>query len=198
MTEELNPKEKSCACGGHGHHHHEEMHHGCGCGGHHHFDPHADLGLRLSFEGELQADRIKAWKLLTDNDTLQKWQSQVKVQDLVSGGKMIVNDGEQDHELMLMDVEAPELLSFLWGQDTITLSLYEVTEATCRFIFEYWFADGKTAAGKAVAPWLMAINDLEVYLTDADYNGQRDQLQKEIETEIDKLIADNQGRTFNI
>lgn len=171
------------------------------CSHHHHHehslidDAKADLGVNLILEGEIDFPVAEVWRYLTTNELLKKWQPSLQINRLESGGSIsIVRDG-REREVMLMDVEANQSLSFVWGDDSIQ---YEFQEAEGKTLFElsYWFADSQSAQGKEVTPWLILLSDLEAHLSKIEpYNRNEDWVLKLTE-EINMIIAEKKSRTI--
>lgn len=164
---------------------------------HHHIDDaEADLGLNLSLEGEINSPINKIWHHLTKNDLLEKWQPSLRINRLESGGSISVFQDGREREVMLMDVEPNQILSFVWGDDSIQ---YEFEEAGSKTLFEltYWFADSELAEGAIVMPWLLLLSELENYLSNEDAHNKDQNWIQELNDEINIIIAEKQSKKID-
>ncbi|MGX7108147.1 SRPBCC family protein [Facklamia miroungae] len=219
MTE--NNNQKKCNCQDHGHHHqpghecqcqhnksisdhecgcqHHSSHNeqsGCGCHHNHSFDPQVDLGFSLFFEGEIDASPEEVWKHLTDNEFLSQWNPDMVMIDCTPGGSFKIIRNDEDHQLMLTDVEEGHLLAFLWGNDDIVLNLEAGEINNTLFTFEYWFADKEGANAEDVVPWLVNLYELEYFIKNNDQLDSQD-LTSSLLSEISLLIEDQQARQLD-
>ncbi|MBG9980204.1 SRPBCC domain-containing protein [Facklamia sp. DSM 111018] len=177
--------------------------HSCGCGGscgcsHDEMDVKTDIGFNLVFEGIIEAKREKIWQYLTDNQYLTLWQEQIKMVNCQTGGKMKVQLSENEHDILLMDVEENHLLSFLWGQDMVSIRLEDSTPDQAAFILEYWFADTETAEANVVSEWLVMLNNLEHFLLTGEKDSDSNELKISLDQEITSLIKDQQSHELEL
>ena len=173
--------------------------HACGCGSscgcnHDAVDVNTDIGFNLVFEGIIETKREKVWQYLTDNQFLTLWQEQIKMVNCQTGGKMKVHISEQEHEILLMDIEENHLLSFLWGQDMVSIRLDDAKSDQTAFNLEYWFADTETAEANVVSEWLIMLNNLEHFLLTGKKDSSSSELKISLDQEITNIIKDQQSR----
>ncbi|MFJ7951074.1 SRPBCC family protein [Lysinibacillus sp. NPDC096418] len=73
------------------------------------------------------------WAVLTVNDKLQKWMSNLEIVDLRKNGKMKfnMNDGSGDFEVLtIVDYVEKEIIEFDWGKDTVRFELSPTVEGS--------------------------------------------------------------------
>ena len=150
----------------HEHHHHHEH---CGCGHDHHHDHSSSLddlsvkqGLTIEFFGTFNASPDLLWKMLTENSQLKRWYPGLEFKQLKPGGSLLVkhNNGELE-EMMVLDVEPSNYLSFAWGMNTISLQLKpsEKIDQT-DLIFTKWLADVEEKSAEEVTNWMVHLHSL--------------------------------------
>ena len=136
-------------------HHHEH---------HHHLSPLDDLsvdqGLTVEFQGIFKAKVEDVWDMLTNNEKLKLWFPELEFITLKSGGQLRFNhqDGESE-EMMVLDVEEPNFLSFTWDINTITFELKALENNTQTEVnFTEWLAEVNDHAPRDVTSWMVCLN----------------------------------------
>ncbi|MDQ1001537.1 uncharacterized protein YndB with AHSA1/START domain [Neobacillus niacini] len=83
-------------------------------------------GYTAKYERHLNHSVEEVWSFLTDNEKLQKWFSELHVEELRKGGviKFDMGDGTFD-ELSILDLKEHSALEFSWWEDTVRFELIE-------------------------------------------------------------------------
>jgi len=77
-------------------------------------------GYRVRFERRLKHPVEKIWSYLTDNEKLVKWFSELRIEDLRPGGRILfdMQDGTFE-EMEIFELEPLKALEFAWGEDRV-------------------------------------------------------------------------------
>ena len=144
-------------CEDHHHEHHHDHHH-------HHSsvldDLSVDQGLTVEFQGIFKAKVEDVWDMLTNNDKLKLWFPELEFISLKPGGQLRFNhqDGESE-EMMVLDVEAPNYLSFTWDINTITFDLKALeNNSQTEVNFTEWLAEVNDHSPRDVTSWMVCLN----------------------------------------
>ncbi|MEK5237896.1 SRPBCC family protein [Paenibacillus sp. FSL L8-0470] len=89
-------------------------------------------GFTATFEFHYKHSVDRVWAMLTQNELLKEWFSELRVKDLRTGG--IIEFDMQDGtflELEITDFERNSVLEFIWGEDKVRFELLTEREG-CR------------------------------------------------------------------
>lgn len=94
----------------------------------------AQNGYIARFERLLKHSVEKVWAVLTENDKLAKWFSELQVDDLREGGliKFDMQNGAYE-ELTILELKMYSVLEYTWGEDIVRFELYPES-AGCRLV----------------------------------------------------------------
>lgn len=83
-------------------------------------------GFTATYERHLNHSVEEVWSYLTDNEKLQKWFSELRVEELRKDGviKFDMGNGTFD-ELSILDLKINSVLEFSWWEDTVRFELTE-------------------------------------------------------------------------
>ncbi|MFE4569657.1 SRPBCC family protein [Paenibacillus chitinolyticus] len=74
------------------------------------------------------------WSMLTENDKLSRWFSELEVGELREGGFIRFNMPDGSFEkLDILDLHPPSILEYTWGEDRVRFELYPEPEG-CRLV----------------------------------------------------------------
>ncbi|HEY2495124.1 MAG TPA: SRPBCC family protein [Paenibacillus sp.] len=91
-------------------------------------------GYIACFERHLKHSVEKVWSSLTENDQLEKWFSELRVDDLREGE--IIKFNMQDdifEELEIIELKMCSVLEYTWGEDRVRFELYPEPNG-CRLV----------------------------------------------------------------
>lgn len=84
-------------------------------------------GYEATFIRKFKQDRTTVWSMLTENDKLQQWFSELKVEDPKKGGSIIFEPDDGMMERMaITDYREGQRIAFEWGEDHVHFELSEV------------------------------------------------------------------------
>lgn len=94
-------------------------------------------GYSATYERHLNHSVEEVWSYLTDNEKLQKWFSELRVDELRKGGviKFDMGDGTFD-ELSILDLKVNSALEFSWWEDTVRFELSEESNGCLLLLIE--------------------------------------------------------------
>lgn len=85
----------------------------------------------VEFHRDFSYPVSKVWRILTDNDQLAKWFSELKIQELTEGGKLVFDMGNGTYEEMtITEVKVPTVWEFTWDKSLVRFNLSENPNGT--------------------------------------------------------------------
>ena len=84
-------------------------------------------GYEATFIREFEQDREAVWSMLTKNDKLRQWFSELKVEELGKGGRIVFDTGDGAVNRMgITDYEEGRVMAYEWGEDHVRFELTEL------------------------------------------------------------------------
>ncbi|MCM3112738.1 SRPBCC family protein [Lederbergia lenta] len=82
-------------------------------------------GYIATFERPLDHSVGQVWAMLTDNEKLKEWFSELLIEDLREGGviKFDMQDGTFE-EMKILELKMESVLEFTWDKDAVRFELY--------------------------------------------------------------------------
>jgi len=124
----------------------------------------AQNGYIARFERHLKHSVEKVWALLTENDKLAKWFSQLQVDDLREGGliKFDMHNGTYE-ELTILELKRFSVLEYTWGEDIVRFELYPES-AGCRLLLIEKITNITAHTPKDLAGWHVCLEVINALL----------------------------------
>jgi uncharacterized protein YndB with AHSA1/START domain len=121
-------------------------------------------GYRVRFERRLKHPVEKVWSYLTDNEKLVKWFSELRIEDLRPGGRILfdMQDGTFE-EMEIFELEPLQVLEFAWGEDRVRFELYPDGEG-CRLVLIETIGKLTDHTPKDLAGWHVCLDVVETLL----------------------------------
>ncbi|MCH1626865.1 SRPBCC family protein [Ferdinandcohnia quinoae] len=93
-----------------------------------------NIGYIARFERYLEHSVEDVWSMLTDNDKLSKWFSELHVEELREGGtiKFDMGDGSFE-EMKILELQMHSVLEYTWAEDVVRFEL-NPEENSCKLI----------------------------------------------------------------
>ena len=106
----------------------------------------------------------KVWSMLTDNELLQQWFTELQVVDLRKDGliKFDMQDGTFI-DMKILDFEPMQVLAFEWGKDTVRFELSPVSDGS-RLVFIETLSSFTEHTIKDIAGWHVCLEVIETLL----------------------------------
>lgn len=147
--------------------------HPCGCD-HEHSKSfpdvlNVDTGIEITFQHDYPVSQEKLWEYLSHNELLQQWYPQLVFTDFNPGGRLLFQyEGGNFEEMLVMDVEAPCLLSFTWDIHTVTFQVTALGKGQSRLSFTQWVSEMNHHVPVDLCGWYLALLNLERAITGDD------------------------------
>lgn len=115
-------------------------------------------GYIARFERLLNHSVENVWSMLTDNEKLKKWFSELRVEDLRKGG--IISFDMQDgtfEEMVITELEMNSVLEFTWAEDIVRFELFPNADG-CLFVFSEKINKITNHTPKDLAGWHVCLD----------------------------------------
>lgn len=175
------------------HIHEEHIHdhdHDCGCGHHHHDDDLPNVeghnGFEVQFKANYKVDRTTVWQALTTSSQLKEWFPELTVTKVAEGNEVHYKEGEETLSFLILDVEAPYLLSYQWKNMIIGIELDEEEDQT-ELTFKEWIEEVTEEAIIDLTRWAVRLEALR-YFVEEGHVPNLDDLYDETYPEIQELL----------
>ncbi|WP_134703011.1 SRPBCC family protein [Ammoniphilus sp. YIM 78166] len=121
-------------------------------------------GYVARFERNLKHTVEKIWSSLTENDKLEKWFSELQIDDLREGGiiKFDMQDGTFE-ELEIIELKPNSVLEYTWGEDRVRFELYPESDGS-RLVLIEKINKITNHTSKDLAGWHVCLDVINVLL----------------------------------
>jgi len=116
------------------------------------------------YERQLHHSSEEVWAMLTDNDKLQQWFTELEVVDLRKDGliKFDMQDGTFI-DMKILDYEPLKILAFEWDKDIARFELYP-SSGGCQLIFIETLSSFTEQTIKDLAGWHVCLDVVQALL----------------------------------
>ncbi|WP_342540588.1 SRPBCC family protein [Heyndrickxia sp. FSL K6-6286] len=116
------------------------------------------------YEHHFPHDLEKVWRMLTDNEELKKWFSELRVADLREGGLITFNMGDGTFaEMQITELKMYSVLEYTWAADRVRFELYKEPEG-CLLIFIETIKEITNHTPKDLAGWHVCLQVIQALL----------------------------------
>lgn len=131
-------------------------------------------GHTVRFERHLKHAVEKVWAMLTDNEKLAKWFSELRVDDLREGGviKFDMQDGTFE-EMKILELKLHSVLAYTWGEDEVRFELYPEPEG-CRLVLIEKINKITAHTPRDIAGWDVCLDVIEALLDGRMIESRKD------------------------
>lgn len=121
-------------------------------------------GYTATFERHLSHSVEKVWVMLTENEKLKEWFSELHIADLREGGviKFDMQDGTFE-EMEILELKKNSILEFTWDKDIVRFELYPESKG-CRLIFIEKISNITDHTPKDLAGWHVCLDAIQALL----------------------------------
>lgn len=93
-----------------------------------------DSSYTATFDRRLNHSIESVWAMLTKNEELEKWFSELRVDELREGGfiKFAMGDGTYE-EMEILELKRYSILEFTWGEDIVRFELQKM-QGGCQLV----------------------------------------------------------------
>ncbi len=144
------------------------------------------------FERELVCQKHEVWSMLTENDKLNQWFSEISIQDLRKGGAVVFDMGDNSFErLEIVEFKRGKILAFNWWEDEVRFEVSTTPTGTTLTLIE--FIRGITSqTAKDLAGWHVCLDVIESLLNgkEIDRHSKWEKEFAEYERIVDSLTIE--------
>ena len=135
-------------------------------------------GHIVRFERNLKHSVEKVWSMLTENEKLSKWFSELRVDDLRKGGiiKFDMQDGSFE-EMEILELKMHSVLEYTWGEDIVRFELYPDPEG-CRLVLIEKIKKMTNHTPKDLAGWHVCLDVIHALLDGRTIESREDEWKK--------------------
>ncbi|WP_338752681.1 SRPBCC family protein [Bacillus sp. FJAT-52991] len=121
-------------------------------------------GYVARFERHLKHSLEKVWSMLTENEELSKWFSELRIDDLREGAsiKFDMRDGTFE-EMKILELKMYSVLEYTWGEDNVRFELYLEPEG-CRLVLIEKIKTITNHTPKDLAGWHVCLDVINALL----------------------------------
>src|SRR5690625_1060056 len=123
-------------------------------------------GYTATFERHLLHSVNQVWAMLTENEKLKEWFSELSVDDLREGGviKFDMQDGTFE-EMEILELKMNAILEFTWDKDIVRFELYPESKG-CRLVFIEKISTITDHTPRDLAGWHVCLDVIQALLDD--------------------------------
>ncbi|WP_425388342.1 SRPBCC family protein [Domibacillus tundrae] len=121
-------------------------------------------GYVARFERQMNHPVEKVWAMLTENEKLALWFSELRVENLCEGGTMAfdMRDGTFG-KFPITDFQDQSVLAYTWGEDHVRFELHDAANG-CRLVLAETIQKINDHTAKDLAGWHVCLNVIEALL----------------------------------
>ena len=148
----------------------------------------AEEGYLATFERHYNHSVEEVWSMLTENEKLTKWFSELHVEDLREGGliKFDMQDGTFE-EMVITELKDRSILEYTWGDDVVRFEL-SVEPSGCQLMLKEKLTNITDHTPRDLAGWHVCL-DVINKLLEGRTVGSRETDWKKWYEEYKKAIA---------
>ncbi|UVI27689.1 SRPBCC family protein [Paenibacillus spongiae] len=134
----------------------------------------ADELVIARFERHLKHTVEDVWAMLTENDKLAQWFSELRIDDLREGGtiKFDMQDGTYD-EMEIIEFRNNSVLEYTWDADRVRFEL-EAEPEGCRLVFIEKITKITDHTPRDIAGWDVCLDVIEAILDGRIIESRKD------------------------
>ncbi|RNF39470.1 SRPBCC domain-containing protein [Planococcus salinus] len=131
-------------------------------------------GFKATFKRELKHDVKAVWDMLTKNDKLQQWFSELKVEKLGKDGLIVFDMGDGTVENMaITDYREGQVMAFEWGEDDVRFELTPKNGSTELRLIET-INKLTPHTPKDLAGWHVCLDTIEAVLENEEFRREEE------------------------
>ncbi|MBM6614310.1 SRPBCC family protein [Desemzia sp. RIT804] len=120
------------------------------------------------FERDIPYEIDLVWRMLTENQYLQKWFSELSVEALEEGGKILfdMRDGTFE-EMTITSLSEPNVLEYTWDKDLVRFDLTP-SEIGTHLIFKETITEVTDHTPRDITGWHVCLDVIEAILANEE------------------------------
>jgi uncharacterized protein YndB with AHSA1/START domain len=151
-------------------------------------------GYTARFERRLKHSVEQVWSMLTENEKLSKWFSELRIDDLREGGiiKFDMQDGTFE-EMEILELKMYSVLEYTWGEDIVRFELYPEPES-CRLVLIEKIKTITNHTPKDLAGWHVCLDVINALLDGRTIESREEEWKKWYEKYVQAIakVSENQ------
>ncbi len=153
-------------------------------------------GYIARFERQLKHSVEKVWSMLTENERLAQWFSELRIDDLRQGGviKFDMQDGTYE-EMEILELKMYSVLEYMWGEDVVRFELYPESEG-CLLVLIEKIKLMTNHTSKDLAGWHVCLDVIRALLDGKTIESRKEEWDKWHEKYVQAIAkaASNESR----
>ncbi len=134
-----------------------------------------ESGTLARFERRLKHPPEKVWAMLTVNEKLADWFSELRVQDLREGGTLTFDMGDGTFEEMkITEVKPYAVFEYTWGDDLVRFELSPLPEDGCLLVLKEFIREVNPHTPKDLAGWDVCLDVIAALLDGVPIGNRKD------------------------
>lgn len=135
-------------------------------------------GYTATFKRHLLHSVDQVWAMLTENEKLKEWFSELSVDDLREGGviKFDMQNGTFE-EMKILELELKSILEFTWDKDVIRFELYP-EEDGCLLVLTEKITTLTDHTPKDLAGWHVCLDVIQALLDEKTIEQRKTEWEK--------------------
>ncbi len=147
----------------------------------------SDNGYIARFERPLKHSIEHVWSMLTDNEKLRKWFSELKVEDLRKGGLITFDMQNGTFEKMVItDLEIYSVLEYTWAEDLVRFELYPNSDG-CLLVLNEKIKRITEHTPRDLAGWHVCLDVIHALLDGRTMKSRKEEWKKSYEKYADAI-----------
>lgn len=109
------------------------------------------------------------WAMLSDNKQLQKWFSELSIETLEEGGRILFDMGNGEYEEMtITSLSAPNVMEFTWDKDLVRFDLTPNEAGGTHLVFKETIGTVTEHTPRDITGWHMCLDTIEAILANEE------------------------------
>lgn len=135
-------------------------------------------GYVAKYERHLKHSVEQVWAMLTENEKLGKWFSELSVEELREGGliKFDMQDGTYE-EMEILELKVNSILEFTWDKDIVRFELYAEPNG-CLLVLKEKITAITDHTPRDLAGWHVCLDVIEVLLDGKTFQYRKAEWEK--------------------
>lgn len=122
----------------------------------------------VEFERDFPYEIDLVWRMLTENQYLQKWFSELAVESLEEGGKILfdMQDGTFE-EMTITSLSEPNVFEYTWDKDLVRFDLTP-SETGTHLVFKETISEVTEHTPRDITGWHICLDAIEAILANEE------------------------------
>nr|WP_309119012.1 SRPBCC family protein [Paenibacillus sp.] len=133
-----------------------------------------ETGHLAEFKRTLRHAPERVWAMLTVNDKLSTWFSELRVEDLREGGTISFDLGDGTFEEMkIIELKPYSVLEYTWGNDRVRFELSPAADGGTMLTLKEFIGEVNAHTPKDLAGWDVCLDVIEALLDERGFGDRK-------------------------